>query len=86
MQTKPLKAKHEGAQFPRVKLAEPLPSGFVHIAAEVDARPPFLPNSRRKRRLIARCKECCRRLEGEPAVLSAVVFDAIIATPAEVSS
>lgn len=84
VQTKVLRVKEargEGARFPQVKLAEPLPSGFVHIAAEVDGRPPFLPNSRKKRQLLARCKEWCRQLEGDPHVLSAVVFDALVAPP-----
>jgi hypothetical protein len=78
MKTKTSKAVDEGSRFPRVKLAEPLPSGFVHVAAEVDGRPPFLPNSRKKRQLLARCKEWCRQLKGEPDVLSAVVFDALL--------
>ena len=81
MQTKLKKEKDEGTRFPRVKLAEPLPSGFVHVAAEVDARPPFLPNSRKKRQLLACCKEWCRQLEDEAEVLDAVVFDALVATP-----
>lgn len=81
METKTLTSSNKGARFPQVKLAEPLPSGFVHIAAEVDPRPPFLPNSRKKRQLIARCKQWCRRLEGESEVLGAVVFDAFVATP-----
>jgi hypothetical protein len=62
MQTKLMNEKDEGTRFPRVKLAEPLPSGFVHVAAEVDARPPFLPNSRKKRQLLACCKECLERV------------------------
>ena len=81
MKTTPLEAVDADARFPRVRLKEPLPSGFIHVAAEVDARPPFLPNSRKKRRLLARCKEWCRRLEGDPAVLSAIVFDALVAPP-----
>ena len=81
MQTKLMKEKDEGTRFPRVKLAEPLPSGFVHVAAEVDARPPFLPNSRKKRQLLACCKEWCRQLEDEAEVLDAVVFDALVAIP-----
>jgi hypothetical protein len=85
-QTKLMKEKDEGTRFPRVKLAEPLPSGFVHVAAEVDARPPFLPNSRTKRQLLACCKEWCRQLEDEPEVLDAVVFDALVATPVGASS
>src|SRR5215217_1979458 len=81
METKTLTSSNKGARFPQVKLAEPLPSGFVHIAAEVDPRPPFLPNSRKKRQLIACCKQWCRRLEGESEVLGAVVFDVFVATP-----
>jgi hypothetical protein len=41
MQTKLMNEEDEGTRFPWVKLAEPLPSGFVHVAAEVDARPPY---------------------------------------------
>jgi len=68
-------------RFPRAKLVEPASSGYVHVAAEVDARAPFLPNSRKKRQLIARCKGWCRQLEGGPGVLSAVVFDALLVAP-----
>ena len=35
--------------FPRVSLIEPSSSHFVHIASEIDKRPPFLPSSRAKR-------------------------------------
>lgn len=72
---------NENARFPRVKLVEPAPSGYVHLAAEVDKRPPFLPNSRRKRELIAECKRWCRQLEADPSVVSAVVFDALLIPP-----
>ena len=81
MQTKLMNEKDEGTRVPRVKLAEPLPSGFVHLGGDVDARPPFLPNSRKKRQLLARCKEWCRQLEDELEVLDAVVFDALVAAP-----
>lgn len=72
---------NEDAGFPQVKLVEPAPSGYVHLAAEVDGRPPFLPNSQKKRELIARCKRLCRQLEADPGVLSAVVFDALLIPP-----
>ena len=48
----PLVVANESIGFPKVKLVEPAPSGYVHIAAEVDGRPPFVPSSRRKRWLI----------------------------------
>ncbi len=79
--TESLTVVNDDARFPRVRLAEPVSSGFVHIAAEVDGKPPFLPNSRRKRLLLARCKEWCRQLESKPDVLSAVVFDALVIPP-----
>jgi hypothetical protein len=66
------------ARFPRVKLVEPASSGYLHLAAEVDRRPPFLPNSRKKRELIAKCKRWCSQLEADPSVVSAVVFDALV--------
>ncbi len=69
------------ARFPRVDLVEPASSGYLHLAAEVDGRPPFLPNSRRKRGLIERCKRWCRQLEADPSVVSAVVFDALVIPP-----
>ena len=72
---------NEDARFPRAKLVEPAPSGYIHLAGEVDKRPPFLPNSRRKRELIAECKRSCRQLEADPSVVSAVVFDALLIPP-----
>ncbi len=85
MTTKPttesLIVVNENARFPRVKLVEPAPSGYVHLAAEVDKRPPFLPNGRRKRELIAECKRWCQQLEADPSVVSAVVFDALLIPP-----
>ena len=68
-------------QFPKVSLIEPASSRFIHIAAEIDRRPAFLPSSEGKRRLIAQCKQLCARLQKEPGVTSAVVFRALIIPP-----
>ena len=81
MTRKSLTVANESVQFPKATLVEPAPSGYIHIAAEVDRRPPFLPNSRKERELIAKCKELCRQLEPDPSVVSAVVFDALIIPP-----
>jgi hypothetical protein len=81
LNTRSLTVANESVRFPKVKLVEPVPSGYIQIAAEVDRRPPFLPNSRKKRELIAKCKEWCERLEADPSVVSAVVFDALIIPP-----
>ncbi len=81
MNTRSLTVANESVRFPKVTLIEPALSGYIHIAAEVDRRPPFLPNSRRKRKLIAKCKRWCRQLEADPSVVSAVVFDALVIPP-----
>ncbi len=81
MTTRSLTVANESVRFPKVTLIEPAASGYIHIAAEVDWRPPFLPNSRRKRELIAKCKQWCRQLEADPSVVSAVVFDALVIPP-----
>jgi len=79
--TENLTVVNEDARFPRVSLVEPASSGYLHLAAEVDKRPPFLPSSRKKRELIAKCKRWCRQLEADPSVVSAVVFDALVIPP-----
>jgi hypothetical protein len=43
-----------GRRFPQARLVEPTTSGYLLLAAEVDRRPMFLPNSRPKRRLLRR--------------------------------
>lgn len=68
-------------RFSPVTLIDPSPSCFIHLAAEIDARPAFLPDSRRKRRLISRCKAGVRRLCSIPGVLEGAVFNAILVPP-----
>jgi hypothetical protein len=53
----------------------------VHFAAEVDARPAFLPSSRQKRDLIADCKHLCGKLGVMAGVQDASVFTAILRPP-----
>ncbi len=79
--TENLTVVNEDARFPRVNLVEPASSGYLHLAAEVDRRPSFLPNSQKKRELVAKCKRSCRQLEADPSVVSAVVFDALVIPP-----
>jgi hypothetical protein len=68
-------------QFPTVRLIEQTTSTYLHIAAEVDTRLPFLPGSRTKKQLIARCKGWCAQLAREPGVIDASVFTAILIPP-----
>lgn len=81
MTTKTSTVANERFTFPKAPLVEPTASGYVHLATEVDKRPPFLPNSRRKRELAAECKRWCERLETDPRMISAVVFDAFLIPP-----
>lgn len=78
----PLTVVNASDRFPKVPtLVEPTTSGYILIAARVDRRPPFLPNSRKKRGLISVLMQRCRALEADPYVVSAVVFDALLIPP-----
>jgi hypothetical protein len=70
-----------GRRFPQAKLVEPTTSGYLLVAAEVDRRPMFLPNSRPKRRLLRQLKEQVASLRADQRVLEAVAFDGLL-TPA----
>jgi hypothetical protein len=67
--------------FPRVDLIEPSASRFIHIAAEIESRPPFLPDSAAKKQVLAKAKDACTRLAREPGVTDAAAFTAIIVPP-----
>ena len=68
-------------RFPRVDLIEPSASRFIHIAAEIESRPPFLPDSGAKKQVLAKAKEACTRLAREPGVRDATVFTATLVPP-----
>lgn len=78
-----LKIVNRKLNFPRVTLVKPSSHAFLLLAAEVDASPlpVFLGASRRKRSLLAHCKEWCQELEREEGVGSAVVFRAVLIPP-----
>jgi hypothetical protein len=80
-----LKIVNAHLKYPMVPLMEPSRSRFIHIAAEVDSRPGFLPMSRAKKRLLKDCRAMCERLKSEPGVLDATVFVAVLppAAPGE---
>lgn len=84
MRTETLRNSGRELRYPRYRrasLIEPAGSGYLHLAAEVDSRPPFLRNSGNKRALVADLKERCGRLEQTPRVLGATVFDALLIPP-----
>lgn len=80
METK-LNIVNEQLQYPKVSLIAPVPTAYIHIAAEVDKRFLFLWNSKKKRNLINHCKKWCEKLKQETDVIEAVVFKALIIPP-----
>lgn len=80
METK-LNLVNEQFGYPKVSLVEPVSSAYIHIAAEVDKRLPFLWTSQDKRKLIDNCKKWCGELELDTKVLEAVVFKALLIPP-----
>jgi hypothetical protein len=70
-----------GRSFPEVRLIEPTTSGYLLVAAQVDRRPMFLPNSRTKRRLLHRVKGLLAGLCADERVVEAAAFDGLLAPP-----
>ena len=65
----------------KARLIQPAGSGYVLLAAEVDAHPSFLWASRTKRLLIEDCTRWCARIAQQPGVLDAATFQAILLPP-----
>ncbi|HZE60352.1 MAG TPA: hypothetical protein VE085_07325, partial [Burkholderiales bacterium] len=63
-------------EYGKARLVEPARSGYLFLAAEVDAHPPFLWASRNKRHLIEDCASWCARVARDPGVLEAAAFQA----------
>jgi hypothetical protein len=68
-------------EYRKARLVEPKGSGYLFLAAEIDAHPPFLWKSRTKRRLTEDCLGSSARIAQEAGVLEAVTFEAILAPP-----
>jgi len=75
------KVVNEHGSFPAVTLVPPSRSRYLHLAAQIDSRPPFLPSSAKKHGVLERCRVACERLRTQPGVLDARVFDAIVVPP-----
>jgi hypothetical protein len=69
-----------GRRFPQARLVEPATSGYLLVAAQVDRRPMFLPNSRAKRRLLRRIDRLLADLAADERVLEANAFDGLLTT------
>lgn len=73
-------------EFPRVSLAQPTDSRYVHLAATIDEPfspffPAYLSDSDEKRALIRECKRLCEDLARGDGVVDATVFTAVIQPP-----
>lgn len=68
-------------RYSKVDLVDPVDSGFVFIAVEVERRLPLLPSGRVKRALISECKKTCALLAQRADVRSAVTFRAVLIPP-----
>jgi hypothetical protein len=81
-----LKIVNPDPAYATVKLVEPVPRGYIHIAAEVRPRTlPFLqrlPAGHEKSALIGRLTELARELKDLEAVEKVTVFDALAIAPA----
>lgn len=76
-----LQVVNADARYDKVSLTNTTDSGYIHIAAEVDGRLPFLRVSRTKRTLLRVCKRLCKALEQREEVKSAVTFKALLIPP-----
>ena len=68
-------------EIPKAALQRPSAAGYLLLAAEVDRRPPLLPSSRAKRRLIAFSAAAVADLSRLPGVTGAELFDARLVAP-----
>jgi hypothetical protein len=76
-----LRIVNSDQHFPRVEPIEPSASHFIHIAAEIEGRLPFLPDSGAKKEVLVKAKDACTRLAREPGMKDAAVFTAILVPP-----
>ncbi len=68
-------------EIPKAALQKPSAAGYLLLAGEVDRRPPFLPSSRAKRRLIASGAAAVADLARVPGVTQADLFEARLVAP-----
>ena len=72
---------NEHIQFPEIIYETPNTTGYIHLAAEIERTLPIKPNSKKKKALIAICKDLCAQLNQLDDVVSAHVLDAFVIPP-----
>ncbi|MGA5817819.1 hypothetical protein ACPC54_08175 [Kitasatospora sp. NPDC094028] len=74
---------HPNPKYPRARLAEPPPYGYLHLAAAVapPSGPPFVRTDAVRSALLDRLKPLAVALQSEPAVRRATVYRALLAPP-----
>lgn len=80
MRTRNLQLLPQDEEPAKARLIQPAGSGYVLLAAEVDAHPLLWP-SRTKRSLVDECLRWCEAARREPGVLEAVTFNAVLFPP-----
>src|SRR5262245_34204673 len=80
MRTKNLQLLPLDEEPAKASLIQPAGSGYVLLAAEVDAHPLLWP-SRTKRYLVDECLRWCETALRAPGVLEAVTFNAVLFPP-----
>jgi hypothetical protein len=70
-------------QFPKVALVDPIGSGYLLFALQIDHRPPigFFIESQQKKRILLKLKHEVINLGKNPKVVEATVFKAMIIPP-----
>ena len=73
----------QSGRFPKVRLTEPTPHGFVVAAFEIDRRPPFgyFIESAAKKEAIATLKAAAAALVAKDEAVDATVFKALLRPP-----
>ncbi|NRQ36739.1 hypothetical protein HII36_33615 [Nonomuraea sp. NN258] len=77
----PLQIVNPEAGYGRVELADPAPSGYLHVGGHVRPRPPFMPMNRGKLELFRRLHRCAQRLRARGDVKRVSLFDALAMPP-----
>lgn len=67
--------------YSKATLVPPTGHGYIHLAAEVDRRLPFLPASRTKDALLRDCKSLCEKLRRQEGVTAVTLFTAVLIPP-----